>query len=442
LNAENAYLADSLYDSLSMRGKLNSVLRKSYGGGPESSVSAEEGGVGAIDPGVEPEPTEKPVGGKYFMHRGRKVYELKNHLGNVLAVVSDVKMGVGPAVSNAVVSYYEADVVEKNKRGIRCLRCPWAFGMALPLRHFVSGEGYRTDSYRYGFQAQEGDDEVKGRGNSYDFGARMYDPRVGRWWSVDPLAGKFHDQTPYDFAGDGAIAFGDKDGKDIYIMIWAVSGGDVGHAAIAVDNYVDVQRDVLDINGNVVGVETIKVPDGTVTYFDFYPVAGADLFSKNSSNKTVQGDVNLVGDPQNGQSSVSVYDIVFEIVEGRQKRPADGVVEIHTDYEADLEIYSALNKLNESPPDYNGRENNCTSFPELAIRLARGENFSAKELIITEKVSTPNRLYQEASKLANVEILKDPGRNVRQSFVKGYKLQSERKAKKNREKANEKNLAR
>jgi RHS repeat-associated protein len=38
---------------------------------------------------------------------------------------------------------------------------------------------------RYGFNGMEKDDNVKGEGNSYDFGARIYDPRVGRWLSMD-----------------------------------------------------------------------------------------------------------------------------------------------------------------------------------------------------------------------------------------------------------------
>ena len=42
-----------------------------------------------------------------------------------------------------------------------------------------------TNSYRYGFNGQEKLDEIKGYGNSLDFGARIYDPRLGRFLSVD-----------------------------------------------------------------------------------------------------------------------------------------------------------------------------------------------------------------------------------------------------------------
>jgi RHS repeat-associated protein len=42
--------------------------------------------------------------------------------------------------------------------------------------------------YRYGFKGQEKDDEVKGEGNSINYKYRMHDPRIGRFFAIDPLA--------------------------------------------------------------------------------------------------------------------------------------------------------------------------------------------------------------------------------------------------------------
>ena len=53
-----------------------------------------------------------------------------------------------------------------------------------------------SNSYRYGFNGMEKDDEVKGSGNSYDFGARMYDSRLGRWLSIDALSHVYVDVSP------------------------------------------------------------------------------------------------------------------------------------------------------------------------------------------------------------------------------------------------------
>lgn len=71
------------------------------------------------------------------------------------------------------------------------------------------------DEYRYGFNGMEKDDEVKGAGNSLDFGARIYDSRLGRWSSVDPLQFKFPGLSPYNFVANSPLQYIDPDGRDI-----------------------------------------------------------------------------------------------------------------------------------------------------------------------------------------------------------------------------------
>lgn len=65
----------------------------------------------------------------------------------------------------------------------------------------------------------EKDDEIKGENNSYDFGARIYDPRVGRWLSLDPLQAKYPHLSPYAYVANSPILMIDKDGKDIWIVM-------------------------------------------------------------------------------------------------------------------------------------------------------------------------------------------------------------------------------
>ena len=69
--------------------------------------------------------------------------------------------------------------------------------------------------YRYGFNGMESDDEVKGNNNSYDFGARIYDSRVGRWLSGDSKFRFYPDLAPYVFVANNPLLFIDPDGNVI-----------------------------------------------------------------------------------------------------------------------------------------------------------------------------------------------------------------------------------
>jgi RHS repeat-associated protein len=71
----------------------------------------------------------------------------------------------------------------------------------------------RVRRYRYGFNGMEKDEEVKGNGNSLDFGARIYDSRLGRMLGIDPLTQAFPSENPYLFSGGNPIAMVDEEGE-------------------------------------------------------------------------------------------------------------------------------------------------------------------------------------------------------------------------------------
>ena len=81
------------------------------------------------------------------------------------------------------------------------------FGAPMPGRNFNS-----TD-YRYGFNGKEKIDEINGGGNEYDFGARFYDSRLGKWLSIDPEFKIYPQSSHYSFALNNPIKFIDVAGK-------------------------------------------------------------------------------------------------------------------------------------------------------------------------------------------------------------------------------------
>jgi RHS repeat-associated protein len=68
--------------------------------------------------------------------------------------------------------------------------------------------------YRFHFNGKETDNEVYGEGNVYDYGFRIYNPRLGKFLSVDPLTKEYPWYTPYQFAGNKPIWAMDRDGLE------------------------------------------------------------------------------------------------------------------------------------------------------------------------------------------------------------------------------------
>ena len=76
-----------------------------------------------------------------------------------------------------------------------------------------------SKEYSYGFNGMEKDDEhTQGK---YDFGARIYDSRLGRWLAVDVLARKYSDLSTYCFVANKPIIAIDPDGKRIFFVAGA-----------------------------------------------------------------------------------------------------------------------------------------------------------------------------------------------------------------------------
>ena len=74
--------------------------------------------------------------------------------------------------------------------------------------------------YRFGFNGMEKDDEVCGAtGTSYDFGSRIYDVRIGRWLSLDPMSTTYPALSNYAYVNNSVLVFIDPNGREIVITV-------------------------------------------------------------------------------------------------------------------------------------------------------------------------------------------------------------------------------
>ena len=127
---------------------------------------------------------------------GLKSFELSNHLGNVLVTVSDKPIY---NVASATI-FFQPEITSTSDY--------YPFGAP------IAGRGYSSEAYRCSFQGQEADNEIIEQGSCFDFKYRVNDTRIGRFWSVDPIAAKFPWNSAYAFAENQVIAFVELEGLE------------------------------------------------------------------------------------------------------------------------------------------------------------------------------------------------------------------------------------
>lgn len=241
------------------------------------------------------------------------------------------------------------------------------------------------EKYRYGFNGKENDNEVKKDqygnnlpGGEQDYGMRIYDPRVGRFLSVDPLSAKYPELTPYQFAGNMPIQAVDLDGLEPAKN--PKSPGNSEKMGMVVTTGIDLGASNHNINengGNVVDYNLLgtAVGDKTGRFITDTEPQSADKF-----NMFVQkGQVFKVDESNAGQFNNYEAFVVNRLLDGfvsgqgyeNYEFPENGIISSKF-LKSDI-LKAALNDFNKSPSS-NTVKNKQYSFGAQALIKDRLRN--------------------------------------------------------------------
>src|SRR5690606_15537845 len=122
------------------------------------------------------------------------VFQYKDHLGNVRLSYADC--------NNDGVIQPSSEILEENNY--------YPFGLRHKGYNDIANSCRSEAAERYKFGGKELNDELGFE--VYDFGARNYDPALGRWMNIDPLAEEMRRFSPYNYAFNNPVFFIDPDG--------------------------------------------------------------------------------------------------------------------------------------------------------------------------------------------------------------------------------------
>ena len=163
-------------------------------------------------------------------------------------------------------------------------------------------------AYRYGFQGQEKDDEIKGGGNSLNYTFRMHDPRVGRFFATDPLTKEYPFYSPFAFSANLVISSRELEGLeplDVICSNGKLSNAMIGllHSAFLFDKirlqnttWISSKSPDLSISQKMHYYNT-KMPTATCFY-------SSVIFADSEKLKSVKKWIPLVAHEQSHQQDI------------------------------------------------------------------------------------------------------------------------------------------
>ena len=222
----------------------------------------------------------------------------------------------------------------------------------------------------------------------YDYGARHYDAAIGSWPTMDPLAEKYYNLSPYNYCGGNPVNAIDEKGDSIFVLIAPNMASGFGHMALLIQNKK--------------GDWNYYSKNGTSGWFGLYGEPSAD----NKGEVSFPSISDFLNDP--------TYNPIDK--ETSERKYAEGFL-IPATPEEDIKAKDgALAELNKK---YNVLGSNCAATVQSALHAAgKRDGFptyatpstfqdgagSFIDLLIRAK--TPNIIYDNIKKQNKGEVIK------------------------------------
>lgn len=263
------------------------------------------------------------VDGGYYENDGYYFY-IQDHLGN-----------------NRVVAKEDGSVIQTSEY--------YPFGMTF-------AESTSTDAQPYKYNGKELD--TKGGLNLYDYGARHYEPALGRFMTMDPLAEKYYSISPYAYCAGNPLKYIDLKGDSVSVAdLYArnkqgelinpnqvaafefLANTKVGKTLLA--NYAAKGQTIAGVSFNKDGKfhnQGVNISFGTGVRDA--SVSGTTTFSLNNGNLNIQI---VVGNSSDNAEILDTF--IHEIVIHADQSSADFIDDRVMN---NSNVYPALRKMNES----------------------------------------------------------------------------------------------